>query len=194
MYNYGINYAKVPVCAWTTDYYTNWLTQNGINVATSATAGIAGGLIGLGASLATGNLVGAAGSAIGIGQTIGNTIGEIHRAESTPPQAHGDISAGDFNFCFKRNSISFYEMSVRPEVARVIDSYFSMYGYKVNTVKLPNITGRRNWNYVKTIGCYIDADIPQADLDEIKKLFDNGITFWHNPATFADYSQNNDII
>jgi hypothetical protein len=69
-----------------------------------------------------------------------------------------------------------------------------MFGYKVNRVKVPNITGRRNWNYVKTIGCYIDADIPQTDLEQIKEMFDRGITLWHNPATFVDYSQNNDII
>ena len=85
-------------------------------------------------------------------------------------------------------------MSIRQEYAKIIDDYFSAYGYKVNSVKTPNITGRRNWNYVKTVGCYIEADIPQDDLQEIKTLFDKGITLWHNPATFADYSQTNDII
>lgn len=199
MYNYGINYAKVPVCAWTTDYYTNWLTQNGINTATGLVSGIGQGAVSAAAGLllATNPVTAAAGligGAISIGSTIANTIGEVHRAETTPPQAHGDISTGDFGFCFKRNSISFYQMSIRPEVARIIDGYFSMYGYKVARVKVPNITGRRNWNYVKTIGCYIDGDIPQADMQEIKGMFDKGITLWHNPSTFADYSQNNDII
>lgn len=194
MYNYGINYAKVPVCAWTTDYYTNWLTQNGVNVAVDATAGILSGLLSAGTGAASGNAVGAASGLLSVGQTIGNTIGEIHKAQTTPPQAHGDINTGDFNFCFTRNSISFYEMSIRPEYARIIDSYFSAYGYKVNTVKIPNITGRRNWNYVKTVGCYIEADIPQDDLQSIKDMFNNGVTFWHNANTFADYSQNNDII
>ena len=85
-------------------------------------------------------------------------------------------------------------MSVKAEIAGCIDQYFSQFGYKCNRVKIPNITGRRNWNYVKTVGCYIEADIPQEDLAEIKNMFDRGITIWHNPATFADYSQNNDII
>jgi hypothetical protein len=187
MYNYGINFAKVPVCAWTTDYYTNWLTQNGVNMVVDTAAS----LLGAGIGLATGNV---AGAGLSIAHTIGSTIGEVHKAQSTPPQAHGDTNTGDFNFCFTRNSISFYEMSVRPEMARIIDNYFSAYGYKVNTVKTPNITGRRNWNYVKTIGCYIEADIPQEDLQTIKNMFDTGVTFWHNASTFADYSQNNDII
>ena len=47
---------------------------------------------------------------------------------------------------------------------------------------------------MKTNGCYIDADIPQDDLAEIKSMFDKGITLWHNASTFADYSQINDII
>ena len=59
---------------------------------------------------------------------------------------------------------------------------------------MPNITGRSNWNYVKTSRCYIQADIPQEDLQEIKNMFDNGITIWHNPATFMDYSQSNAIV
>ena len=190
MYSYGINYGKVPVCAWTTDYYTNWLTQNGVNVGLSIASSVAN--MGI-ATLTTGG-IGLAASAISTGFSIANTLAEVHKAAVTPPQAHGDINTGDFNYCFTRNSISFYEMSIRPEMAAIIDSYFSMYGYKVSAVKIPNITGRRNWNYVKTIGCYIEADIPQGDLEEIKQLFNNGVTFWHNPATFADYSQNNDII
>ena len=85
-------------------------------------------------------------------------------------------------------------MSITSQFAQLIDKFFDKFGYKTNKVKLPNINGRRNWNYVKTVGCYIEADIPQDDLQEIKSMFDKGITFWHNPATFGDYSQNNDII
>ena len=85
-------------------------------------------------------------------------------------------------------------MTVKREFAKICDDFLSMFGYKVNEVKIPNITGRRNWNFVKTVGCYIEADIPQDDLQEIKSMFDKGITFWHNATTFMDYSQNNDII
>ena len=72
-----------------------------------------------------------------------------------------------------------------------IDLFF---GYKVNDVKIPNLTGRRNWNYVKTIDCNIEGYIPQEDLAEIKGMFNNGVTIWHNPATFLDYSQSNSIV
>ena len=193
-FNYGINFGKLPVCAWTTDYYTNWLTQNGVNVAVNAFAGIASSIGSIGAGAATGNPAGVIGGATNIVTTIGSTIGQLHQAQTTPPQSHGDMNTGDFSFAYDRCAMNFYMMCVRNEFAQLCDNYMSMFGYKVNTVKIPNITGRRNWNYVKTIGCYIDADIPQSDLNEIKSMFDKGITLWHNPATFADYSQNNDII
>lgn len=193
-FNYGINFGKLPVCAWTTDYYTNWLTQNGVNVAVNAFTGIAGAIGAIGAGVGTGNPVALTSGVTGLASTIGSTIGDIHRAETTPPQAHGDTNCGDFIYAYDRCAMNFYMMSVRSEYARICDNYMSMFGYKVNSVKVPNITGRRNWNYVKTVGCYIEADIPQRDLEEIKLMFDKGITLWHNPATFADYSQNNDII
>jgi hypothetical protein len=198
MVNYGIGFGKLPVCAWTTDYYTNWLTQNGVNVGVSMASagasmalGVAGAVVTGGASL---GLLGLAGGMLGGASSIGNTLAEMHKAQTVPPEAHGNINTGDMVYALKRNSISCYFMSIKKEVAQIIDSYFSMYGYKVNVVKVPNVTGRANWNFVKTINCYIQADIPQEDLQEIKDMFNRGLTIWHNPATFMDYSQPNAIV
>ena len=66
-----------------------------------------------------------------------------------------------------------------------------MYGYSTNKIKIPNLNTRSSWNYIKTVGINILAEIPELDLQRIKDMFDNGITLWHNPATFLDYSQNN---
>lgn len=196
LYNYGINFAKTPVCTWTTDYYTNWLTQNGVNVGLSAGQQVFGGLaagvglMGMGAGV--GGLV--AGTAIGVIKGVTSAVAADHQAQMTPNQSNGDLNSSDCMYAFTRCSMSLYMMSVRPEKARIIDEYLSMFGYKVNRVKTPNVTGRTNWNYVKTVGCYIAANIPQEDLQEIKDMFDRGVTFWHNPTTFRDYSQSNGIV
>lgn len=203
-YDYSISGAKYPICAWTTDAYTNWLTQNSVNmthqwnqaifqggwdaIQNTATVGLSTGnaLLGVGAGI-----VGYAGNLIG-------TALQQHRAKSqanlVADQAKGNVNAGDIVWSKLRSQFTFIPMSIKPEYARCIDEFWSQFGYKCNRVKVPNITGRRNWNYVKTVGCYIEADIPQDDLAEIKSMFDKGITLWHNPATFADYSQVNDII
>ena len=89
---------------------------------------------------------------------------------------------------------TFRKMRAKTEFLQAIDNYFTMYGYKVNLLKIPNITGRTNWNYIKTIGANILGNLPQLDLEEIKEMFNNGITLWHNTSTFLDYSQTNNIV
>lgn len=89
------------------------------------------------------------------------------------------------------NTSIFYVYTIKRQMAKRIDNFFSMYGYLTNEIEIPELYNRPNWNYVKTIGANIIGDIPQLDLEAIKTLFDNGITLWHNPNTFLDYSQNN---
>lgn len=89
------------------------------------------------------------------------------------------------------NKCNLIEYSIKREFAEKIDKYFDMYGYSSNKIKFPNLNNRSNWNYIKTVGANILANIPQLDLQRIKDMFDNGITLWHNPTTFLDYSQNN---
>lgn len=203
-YDYSINSAKYPICAWTTDSYTNWLTQNAVNMSTqwveSANQGGANMLnTMIGTTVATGNpFIGMGAGLLSFGGNLLGTALDQHKAKSNAnlvaDQARGNVNAGDIVWSKLRSQFTFIPMSVKPQIAYCIDEFFSQFGYKCNRVKVPNITGRRNWNYVKTVGCYIEADIPQDDLAEIKSMFDKGITLWHNPATFADYSQPNDII
>ncbi|MBO7714050.1 MAG: hypothetical protein J6S85_10800 [Methanobrevibacter sp.] len=187
--NYGINFGKVPVCAWTNDYYTNWLTQNGVNMATNVGLGIAG--VGLG--LATGGL-GLVAGGLSLANTIGDVVGEKHRAETTPPQAQGNVNTGDVTFAYTFNNIIAYQMTVKKEVSQVIDSYFDMFGYKANVVKAPNVAHRQNWWYTKTIGANIVGNVPNDYMTKIKKAYDDGITYWRTPANFLDYSKPNGIV
>ena len=210
--DYSVTGPKYPVCSWASDSYTNWLTQNGVNMQAQWTSTILAGAIGIGAGAITGGLGAATvGMTVAKAATIGATAGAIKaggdmvglareqhlaktQANMVPDQVKGNLSAGDFVWAKYKSPFTYLPMSIKAEYARCIDEYFSQYGYKCNRVKIPNVTGRTNWNYVKTVGCYIQADIPQDDLQEIKNMFDKGVTFWHNPATFMDYSQSNAIV
>lgn len=198
-YNYGIVGFKYPTCSWKSDSYTNWITQNSLNIGIDT----AKNLITAGAGLvvaSTGAFSGGVGSAVGLGMMgsaingIANSITQVHEASFMPNQAKGNVNGGDVTLANSMSAFVYYKMSVRSEYAKIIDDYFTMYGYKVNSLKIPNIRGRLNWNYVKTIGCNFTGDIPQLDLEKIKKLFDNGITLWHHTNTFLDYSQSNTIV
>lgn len=196
MYEYGINFAKAPVCAWTTDYYTNWLTQNGVNVATGVAGNVLGGGLAIaGAALASGPLgLAIAGAALGTANSVANAVAQNHQASVTPNNANGDTAVGDVMFAYNKCSVSLYFMTVKPEMAAVIDDYFTCYGYKINRVKVPQINTRVNWNFIKTIGSAIQADAPQDTIDHINRMFDHGLTLWHNPNTFRNYDMPNSIV
>lgn len=186
-YNYGVMLGKTPVCSWNSDVYVNWLTQNGLNNALN----VVNNGINAGLGLAT----------LNPNQTISgltgiyNSMHQFTLADMTPNQARGNTNAGDVNFSeTKDGGVTLYYISIRDEMAQIIDKYFNMFGYKVNDVKIPNITGRQNWNYVKTIDCNFDGNIPQSDLNIIKTMFNNGVTLWHSANAMYNYSLSNNIV
>lgn len=185
-FNDGLQGAKYPICSWSNDIYTNWLTQQAVNIGIDTTKNI-GAIIG---GVAMGN-VGAVATGIG---GIAGTLASVYQHSLIPPQAEGNINGGDVGSANKKLTFTIQNIQVREEMAKIIDNYFSMFGYKVNDVKIPNITGRTNWNYVKTIDCNFDGNIPQTDLNIIKSMFNNGVTLWHSPSNIYDYSLSNNIV
>lgn len=197
-YNYGISCAKYPTCSWNNDAYTNWLVQNATNFLVDDIK------FGYNQFSTVPNEENPS-SAVNFNErgseilvnSIGHYLDRMALKKSysfVPVQAKGSINCGDITLSEGAIGFWYYKMSVKYEYAKKIDDFFSMFGYKVNSVKLPNITGRTNWNYVKTVGCNIVGDIPQGDLQKIKSMFNKGVTLWHNPTTFLDYSQSNTIV
>lgn len=180
---YGLTLGKFPICSFPVDSYLNWQTQqsvnNGLEVAQST--------INAASNVATGNYMGAANNLGG----IFNVIAEQYKHSLVPVQARGNLNSGDVSYTEGKLTYTGYMMNIKAQFARCIDDYFTMYGYKTNRVKVPNINSRSNWNYVKTIGCNITGNIPQEDMQQIKDIYDSGVTLWHNPSTFLDYSQSN---
>lgn len=122
---------------------------------------------------------------------IKNQMAQIEKQKLLPDTATLSSSNSTLLGYDLMNKSIFNRYTIKKQFAERIDKYFDMYGYSTNTLKIPNLNNRPNWNYVKTIGINIIADIPQEDLQTIKNIFDNGVTLWHKPSTFLDYSQNN---
>lgn len=182
--DYGLAGGKYPILGWATDYYTNWETQNAVNLPLqTANAGI--NAIG---SFLSGNL---GGVLTGLGDMIGGAVSQVYEAKLHPDQARGNSNCGDINYSDGFTCFELIPMSIKAEYAKIIDGYFSMFGYKVNTVKIPQWNSRPTWNYVKTMGATFEADCPGDDASELKTMFDNGLTVWHVPAQFGNYSFNN---
>ena len=199
-YNWGLPVAKYPQGSWNGDQYTNWMTQNGINlfghrVDAATTKAIGGSIKSLGGA-ATGNY-----GQIGSGLTdMFNAVQEDYRASMLPNQIGGQVNSGDVCYAYNKMSPTFYKMSVRSEYARIIDDWFSRFGYKINRVKLPNQIGRTYWNFVKigageSIGYSTNQSrsVPASSMEIINTIYRNGVTIWHSHANVGNYSLNNTI-
>ncbi len=202
-----------PTLANKTDSFNTWLAENSqiINVQTeheenlynlNQGSNIINGVLGTIGNLATGNIggaIGSAGNAITSGMSnaenhdyfIKNQMAQIERQKMLPDKVSlGSSNATLLGYGLNDKNI-FTRYTIKNQFARRIDKFFDMYGYLTNELKLPNLSNRPNWNYIKTIGANILGNIPQMDLAEIKSIFDNGVTLWHDTSTFLDYSQNN---
>lgn len=193
-YEYGITAQKLPTCSWTSDFYLNWINQQGQNLAIQTGVAVGQSIIGATSSISTGNALGSVSNALSIVSTISEMMQKKREAELVPQQAKGNVNSGDVNFSFGKSCFTLQDMSIKAQFARSIDDYFTMFGYKTNRTKTPNIYGRRYWNYIKTVGLNVTGDVPQTAITEIKRLFDNGITIWHEPSAFLNYNLTNSII
>ena len=186
-YEYGIALSKLPVCSWISDAFTNYLTQQSVNFASN--------LISTGVQLLSGKVLGGISS-------IMNSVSQVYQHAIVPDQSQGNLGSSDINFSMdSTGGLSLLYMSLRPEYSLRIDQYFTRMGYAVNTVKVPNVSHRQNYNYVQIAeeenvaypNNHNNLGIPAKALDEINTMFRNGITIWNNHANFGDYSVSNNI-
>lgn len=195
-YQEGLQAGKLPVCAWNSDYYLNWVTQNAINMNTNVvtstvsgaiSGGLYGGVVGAGVGAVTSGLM-----------AVINNIARTETAKIMPDQAKGNTNVSDLNIGYygwsSPSLFNIRAMSIRAEYARIIDEFFNMFGYKVNRVKTPQFSSRTYWNYVKTVDCNIEGDIPQEDLQIVRNMFNKGCTFWHGATNMYNYNLTNSIV
>lgn len=187
MHEEGIMLGKFPACSWSEDIYTNWLTQNAVNLGIGlASQGLQ--IVG-GAGLLLNPVTAPAGASTMTSGALGvaQTLGQVYQMSFTPNSAQGNTNGGDINTSNKMNTFYFYKMSIKKEYARIIDDYFSMYGYKICRVKKPAFAHRENYWHIKTRDINLDGAIPTEDIQKLKMIYDNGVTFWSNPANIGNY-------
>lgn len=202
-----------PTISYKNDVYNTWLAQNSeimsiqmqqeqFNYEVNAVKGginTVGNLVGNAVSGDVGGaLTGSINSGVDLASNdvnhefyIQNMLAQVERQKLLPDNANLSSSNATLLGYELADKNIFTRYTIKSQFAERIDKFFDMYGYLTNEVKVPNLNNRPNWNYVKTIGANIIADIPQNDLQTLKNLFDSGITLWHNTNTFLDYSQNN---
>lgn len=87
-------------------------------------------------------------------------------------------------------SYRFYNVHIRDDEMVKVDNYLTMYGYAINNVKSPRLTGRSHWNFVKTRDSVIAGNMPASSKAAIAKIFDGGIFLWNSSGTPSTVNSN----
>lgn len=177
--------AKYPTCCWSVDSYINWLTQNAVNLPQQIFNNLLMPFSSLNPIQIGANTVNA----------IADSISPFYEA-SLMPNIEAPKNVGDVNYSAKRNTFTFRCMRVKTEFLQTIDDYFTRFGYKINRVKVPNITGRQNFNFVEigsedVIGY---GTVPSNYMNNINNACRKGVTIWHNHTNLGNFNVSNNII
>lgn len=210
-YDYSVQIGDYPQGSWIQDVYSNWLaTQSikwdyavgdrAINTMFDTASEAAQGLL----SLAGGDISGGINS---LGEMI-NTYASYEKNEILaqraiagekevmsiiPPSVRGSIGSDATINVFDKYGFKVFVKTITAQYAKSIDNYFSMFGYRVEEVKVPNIFGRQSWNYVQTIGAIVQGNAPLEAKNLMRQLMNRGIRFWHN-TDVGNFSLPNNIV
>lgn len=178
--------AGYPLCSWNYDSYKAWQAQNAIPTIIKAGVGALGLALApftAGASLAATVAAGAS--------LVSNAVSQQYTASIQADVCKGNIAAGNVNFSHEEMQFYAGRCCVQEQTARMIDQYFTQYGYKVNRLGMPSLNNRPHYTYVKTVGCSVKGMCPADAGKKIGAIFDHGITFWINESEVGNYSVDN---
>ena len=171
------------------------------------------------ASLLTGNLGGAVSSGVSLIQQqekLGNLINNLNEQNkvkeneiissknakindllNTPNSIKTAGNDSIFNMMINNRKIDVIKYTITPQYKRRINNYFKRYGYAFNDYAVPDIYSRHDYNFLKCSVCHLISEtIPREHQEEIKQIFESGITLWHleNGVTPLDYSVSNNPV
>ena len=179
--NETLTLANYPMCSWGSSAFSTWLAQSGATRVADATVKTLGGL-------ATGGI---GGGALNLANSVMNTLSQGYEASIQGDIVKGSLNNGNNNVASGLQSFYGGRCSITYQYAKMIDEYFTRYGYAVKRLKVPNRVSRPHWNYVKTLGCTITGSVPADDAKKICDIYNSGITFWKNGSEIGNYSLDN---
>ena len=176
----SLTHDNFPTCTWSGDSFQVWMAQNRNKLQNFASEAI-----GSGATIRYPAQV--VPVAMGVFNRVRGTIASLRDVMNIPDKAHGETTTDITNIQNGSSGFEIKQMTVKNEYAKIIDEYFSRFGYACHRIKVPNRNARQYWTFTKTIGCEINANIPSDDLSKIKSIYDNGITFWNDGENIGNY-------
>lgn len=171
--------------------WSNYMASNKAAITTGVFNSLASGVTSSIISTAAQNPIGLTNSSLSILNSISSVMAKMQDLETSPASYSSGATDFFIDFASKNALPILYYKQIPTQFLQSIGDYFIKFGYKCNRIKVPNPLTRHRFNYLKTINCEIVCDIPQDDLMELKSIFDTGVTLWHDPSYYLDYSIDN---
>lgn len=194
----SITLSNYPLCSWSVDSYQAWVAQTSVPYAIDMIKNVTIGLGSLMSAVASqdGGKVASAESGL-LSGTFGAVMDRVkqgYQASIATDITVGSTNNGGINVADGTNTFYCGRCSITAQYAKMIDDFFTRFGYAVNCIKQPNRNSRPHWNYVKTAGCTLTGSVPADDMDKICRIYDHGITFWKYGSEVGNYSLNNSLL
>lgn len=194
-YNRTLTINQIPQIPYQIDAYRAWVAGGGLaraNIASAGTAVQSG--VGLASLLSATSPVGLVAGAAMLGSAaVGamKTQQQVAEAENLPPVTNGTLGA---TAAFANRNLDFYfeTRQVNAQSAKIIDDYFTQYGYASGQLMIPNRQARPYFTYIKTLQCNAHAiSVPGEYMQQIVNIYNSGITFWDSLLHVGDYALDN---
>ena len=114
----------------------------------------------------------------------------------------GGMASGYFNLLYAQNFFIGYRVTVNATVAKQYDDFFTMYGYAINALKVPQFAQsqrRKAYNYCKTKNACVRSlgstslGVPDTAIKDIQSALDGGLCLWETLANVGNYSVDNTL-
>lgn len=113
-------------------------------------------------------------------EIVSSAMAQVTDIKSTPRAMTSIGNDAIYSFNCNGGLMHILEYSLDDRILEKIGKYFHVYGYRQNRFMIPNTKSRYYYNYIKMGECNIVGNsIPKADLEEIKSIYESGITLWH---------------
>lgn len=190
-HNFATFMNNFPQCNFTIDSFKMWWAQNKVTTSNNVWLALAG-FIGGAAMSASGNVVAGTAAMAGSAAKISSVVAEYKQREGLKDYMQGVAGSG---VMINTNMQDFCNIDIhlQESYARIIDDYFTMYGYATHRIKVPNRNVRSHWTYTKTVGCNVIGSCPAEDTKKICEIYDKGITFWRHANEVGNYSLDNTV-
>mgnify|MGYP003301653622 CR=1 FL=1 len=195
-----------PLCSWAYDGFQAWMVNTGIPYGINLVGGAIDAITSPGFGGYNGGVVpqkqsgkmspdykyeGVSGG--GMGGLASGFLNTYYSALTVGQQdiIKGNYSCGGVNCAMGKQQFYGGRVSITHQYAEVIDNFFDMYGYTCMKIQTPNLRARPHWTYIKTRECNLKGDVPAISKQNIKNMFNKGMTFWKVPSEVGNYSLSN---